>query len=216
MVGREELYDALSVRRLGNRPGWDWRPQCVIATVSDEISRLRNEQVAVTAARVSLIERSILVLLMVGLIIGVLAIVRPFITAILFGRRVLTACWPARQALVRRGISHGTAAALCSWFRGWTHRLASALRCATPCRSSWQRHATVGDGTSQPHQSNPTGSRGSRWLVTVLRRHGIGWSKPREAYADLRTVRPGDLEQAMIGPAHALADSVLQRSFPSR
>jgi predicted PurR-regulated permease PerM len=61
---------------------------------------------------VALIERSILVLLFVGLLIGVLAIVKPFTTAILFGAALATATWPARQALIRRGIGHGPAAAL--------------------------------------------------------------------------------------------------------
>ena len=46
-----------------------------------------------------MIERSILVLLLVGLLIGVTAVVKPFTTAILFGAALATAVWPVRQAL---------------------------------------------------------------------------------------------------------------------
>jgi hypothetical protein len=41
-----------------------------------------------------MIERSILVLLLVGLLIGVIAVVKPFTTAILFGAALATAAWP--------------------------------------------------------------------------------------------------------------------------
>ena len=59
-----------------------------------------------------MIERSILALLLVGLLIGVIAVVKPFTTAILFGAALATAAWPMRQALVRRGLGRGAAAAL--------------------------------------------------------------------------------------------------------
>ena len=63
-----------------------------------------DERMRDDAARVELIERSILVLLVVGLAIGVLAVVKPFTTAIRFGVALATAAWPMRQALVRRGL----------------------------------------------------------------------------------------------------------------
>jgi predicted PurR-regulated permease PerM len=59
-----------------------------------------------------MIERSILVLLVVGLLIGVIAVVKPFTTAILLGAAPATAAWPMRQPLVRRGLGRGSAAAL--------------------------------------------------------------------------------------------------------
>src|SRR5207249_2218068 len=64
------------------------------------------------AARMALLERGILVLVVVGLLSGVLVIVKPFTTAILFGATLATAAWPARQALVRNGLRRGSAAAL--------------------------------------------------------------------------------------------------------
>ena len=77
--------------------------------MADEFRRLTDERTRDDAARVALIERSILMLLVVGHLIGVLAIVKPFTTAILFGASLATAAWPIRQALVRRGLGHGPA-----------------------------------------------------------------------------------------------------------
>ena len=62
--------------------------------MADEFRKLTDERVRDGAARVTLIERSILMLLVVGLLIGVLAIVKPFTTAILFGASLATAAWP--------------------------------------------------------------------------------------------------------------------------
>jgi predicted PurR-regulated permease PerM len=81
-------------------------------TTANELRSAAEERMRDDAARVALIERSILVLLVVGLFIGVLAIVKPFTTAILFGAALATAAWPMRQALVRRGLRRGSAAAL--------------------------------------------------------------------------------------------------------
>src|ERR1700758_1358211 len=80
--------------------------------MADEFRRPIDERTLDVTARGALIERSILVLLVVGLAIGVLAIVKPFTTAILFGAALATAAWPLRQALVRRRVGHGAAAAL--------------------------------------------------------------------------------------------------------
>jgi predicted PurR-regulated permease PerM len=52
------------------------------------------------------------VLLFVGTFIGVLAVVKPFTTAILFGAALATAAWPIRQALIRHGVGRGLAATL--------------------------------------------------------------------------------------------------------
>lgn len=82
------------------------------ATAGDELRRPSDERAQDAAARVAFIERSILVLLVIGLFIGVLAIIKPFTTAILFGAALATAAWPTRQALVRYGLRRGSAAAL--------------------------------------------------------------------------------------------------------
>ena len=58
-----------------------------------------------------LIERSVALLLVLGLLLGVLAILKPFTTAILFGGALAIAAWPLRQALLRRGLGRGMASA---------------------------------------------------------------------------------------------------------
>ena len=80
--------------------------------MADELRQPADEPTPDVTARVALIERSILALLVVGLFIGVLTIVKPFTTAILFGAALATAAWRIRQALVRRGLGHGSTAAL--------------------------------------------------------------------------------------------------------
>src|SRR5215471_4064650 len=59
-----------------------------------------------------LIERSITLLLVVVLLLGVLAVLKPFAAAILFGATLAIAAWPLRQWLVRRGLGRRVAAAL--------------------------------------------------------------------------------------------------------
>jgi predicted PurR-regulated permease PerM len=78
----------------------------------DELRQPSDERARDAVIRVALIERSILALLFVGLLIGVLTVVKPFTTPILFGAALATAAWPARQALVCKGLRRGWAAAL--------------------------------------------------------------------------------------------------------
>jgi predicted PurR-regulated permease PerM len=80
--------------------------------MADELRQPAYERTSDVAARVALIERSIVALIFIGLFIGVLAVVKPFMTAILFGAALATAAWPMRQALVRRGLGRGLTATL--------------------------------------------------------------------------------------------------------
>ena len=144
----------------------------------------------------ALVARSILVLLFVGLFIGVLAIVRPFTTAILFGAALATAAWPLRQALARRGLGRGPATLLLlsslvlvvvpmpvvaphladQMVRG-TQRVQSYFA-ATPERPAW-----IGS------------------LPLVGRRLGAAWARVVEVKGNLRALlQPysADLEQVMI------------------
>src|SRR5208282_1434716 len=85
----------------------DW---LVPAARSKPTERQCDEGMSETSGRVASIERSLLVVLVVGLFIGVLAIVKPFTTAILFGAALAIAAWPLRQALIRRGLGPGLTA----------------------------------------------------------------------------------------------------------
>src|SRR6516165_8480060 len=59
-----------------------------------------------------LLERAVLLLLFAGLLLGVLAVLRPFTTAILFGTILAIAAWPLREFLLRCGLKRGLDATL--------------------------------------------------------------------------------------------------------
>src|SRR5215208_624333 len=59
-----------------------------------------------------LLERTVLLLLFAGLLVGVLAVLRPFTTAILFGMILAISAWPLRDLLIRRGLKRGLVATL--------------------------------------------------------------------------------------------------------
>jgi len=78
----------------------------------DNLTRVQDPQPSNDAEKVLWIERSLLVLLSAGLLIGVLEVLKPFTTALLFGAALASAAWPLRQNLVRRGLGHGAAATI--------------------------------------------------------------------------------------------------------
>ena len=156
-----------------------------------------------------MIERSILVLLVVGLLIGVLAVVKPFTTAILFGASLAIAAWPMRQALVRRGLARGPAAALLlllSLVIVVLPMLVLAPHLAEQLVQGTQRVQEYFAATPEPPAwigSLPLGSR----------RVGAAWDRVVEVKGNLRALLEpytANLEQVMIGAARALADSLVQ------
>src|SRR5262249_43601855 len=56
--------------------------------------------------------RALLLLLFAGLLFGILAVLRPFTTGILFGAILAIAAWPLRDYLLRRGLKRGLVATL--------------------------------------------------------------------------------------------------------
>jgi predicted PurR-regulated permease PerM len=177
--------------------------------MADEFRQRADDRMPDVTGRVALIERSILVVLVIGLLVGVLAVVKPFTTAILFGGALATASWPIRQALIRRRLGRRTAAALLlllalvvlvipmlvvaphladQMIRGAEH--VQSYFAATPEQPSW-----IG-------------------RVPLLgRRLGAAWDKVVAAQGNLRTLLEpytADVEQFMIGAARALADSLIQ------
>src|SRR5215469_8122960 len=79
--------------------------------VPDKIDRVRDERPSEDAAKMVWLERSVLVLLFLGLLIAVLEVLRPFTIALLFGVALASATWPLRQGLVHRGFGRGSSAA---------------------------------------------------------------------------------------------------------
>jgi predicted PurR-regulated permease PerM len=161
------------------------------------------------AARMAVIERGILVLIVVGLLIGVLVIVRPFTTAILFGATLATAAWPARQALVRNGLRRGSAAALLlllSLVLVVLPMLVVAPQLADQMVQGAERIQSYFAAT--PDQ--PGWMKG---LPLFGRRLGAAWDRMVETEGNLRILLEpyiANVEQLIIGAARALADSLVQ------
>jgi predicted PurR-regulated permease PerM len=78
----------------------------------DEAARPHDIYPTDKSGMTGFIERSIVLLLVVGLLIGVAAVLRPFTTAILFGATLAIAAWPLRQAMISWGLGRGWAGAL--------------------------------------------------------------------------------------------------------
>jgi predicted PurR-regulated permease PerM len=157
----------------------------------------------------AMIERSILALLLVGLLIGVIAVVKPFTTAILFGAALATAAWPMRQALVRRGLRRGSAAALLL--------LLSLVLVVLPLLALAPHLADQLIGGAERVQSyfaaTPDQPAWIKGVPLLGRRLGAAWDRVVEARGNLRALLEpytANLEQFMIGAARALADSMVQ------
>ena len=159
--------------------------------------------------RIALIERSILVLLVIGLVLGVLAVVKPFTTAILFGASLATAAWPLRQALVRRGLGRGSAASVLL--------LSSIAVVGLPMLAVAPNLAgQLGQGT-QRLQSYFAGSPARpEWLLNLplVGTHLAPiWDRLVESEGNLRVLSApyaASIEQMLLAAAGALADSALQ------
>src|SRR5215472_8149610 len=79
---------------------------------SESPSPLDEERTAAPTGIAQLLERAILLLLFAGLVIGILAVLQPFATGILFGAILAIAAWPLRDLLLRHGLKRGLTATL--------------------------------------------------------------------------------------------------------
>src|SRR5271166_779946 len=81
--------------------------------MANELPSRKDEPRADAAiGNTQLLERVVLLLLFAGLLLGILAVLRPFTTAILFGAILAIAGWPLRDFLLRHGLKRGLAATL--------------------------------------------------------------------------------------------------------
>ena len=81
--------------------------------MASELPSVKDEaRVAAAARNTQLLERTVLLLLFGGLLVGILAVLLPFTTAILFGAILAIAGWPLRDFLLRCGLKRGLAATL--------------------------------------------------------------------------------------------------------
>lgn len=169
----------------------------------DDLNRAAGRQTA------ALIERSIALLFVLGLLLAVAAILRPFVTAILFGGTLAIAAWPLRSALVRRGLGRGKVAGLLL--------LLALLLVALPVMLLAPDLATrLVQGGERLHAYFAAAPEPPAWLPRVP---GIGeqlaswWDQLVASGGDLGplvTPYSATLRQAVLGVAAALADSVVQ------
>src|SRR5918993_1387530 len=156
-----------------------------------------------------LLERAVVLLLFGGLLLGVLAVLRPFATAILFGTILAIAAWPLRDLLLRRGLKRGTVATLLLL-------LAFAI-VALPILAvapGLAEHLAQGARRLQAYIAGAP--QAPAWLgglpVVGERLTGL-WDQATHADGGIRgALEPysATLRQVFVGAAGALAESVLQ------
>jgi predicted PurR-regulated permease PerM len=177
--------------------------------MADELRQRADDRMPAVTGRVALIERGVLVMLVIGLLVGVLAVVKPFTTAILFGATLATASWPIRQAFVRWRLGRRTAAALLL--------LLALVVVVMPMLVVAPHLADQMIGGADRVQSyfaaTPERPAWIQGLPLFGRRLGVAWDKVVAAQGNLRTLLEpytADVAQFMIGAARALADSLIQ------
>ena len=159
---------------------------------------------------VALVERFAVLLLLSGLLLGVLVVLRPFATAILFAAVLAIATWPLRSALVRRGVPRVLAAALMS--------LGALLLVGLPALAAapglTAQLAGLGGNVAAVLASLPEAP--PAWLTNlpVVGGKAAGlWREATHAHGDLRALLEpyaDRLRAGMLAAAAALADSTLQ------
>src|SRR5215470_4693727 len=83
-----------------------------MAIVNELPSPAERAGVTASTGTTQFLGRAVLLLLFAGLLVGILAVLRPFTTAILFGAIRAIAAWPLRDLLLRSGLRRGLAATL--------------------------------------------------------------------------------------------------------
>src|SRR5689334_9974552 len=180
-----------------------------MASVSEFPSLGDEARVAGTSGTRQLLERTVLLLLFAGLIIGVLAVLRPFATAILFGAILAIAAWPLRDLLLRHGLK-----------RGWAATLLLLLALAIVVLPLLAVAPGLGDRLTQGATRVQDYLAGSpqippslAGLPLVGERLTRAWDKLLVGGNDIRTMLEpysDSLRQTLIGAARALGQSVLQ------
>ena len=194
------------------RGGGLLRIPCLPAGEPPATGQTAPQETSRTAASgtVTLVERTIVVMLSGGLVLGVLLVLKPLATALLFGAILAIATWPLRRVLVRSGLGRVATAVLML--------LASLLLVGLPLLATAPRLATqLADGA---HRLEGTLSTLSvvppDWVVALpLGGGGLGraWQQLAGSGGDLRIALEPYAEwirNSMMVAAAAMADSVLQ------
>jgi predicted PurR-regulated permease PerM len=155
------------------------------------------------------IERTVVVLLFLGLLVGVMEVLKPFTTAILFGAAVATAAWPLRQFLVSRGLGRGIVAALLL--------LCSLLLIVVPVLVVAPHLADhLAQGTQRVQVYFAAAPQQPAWLSglpLIGKRAVSAWARMVEVQGNLHALLEpyaARVEQTIVLAAQDLADSVVQ------
>ena len=178
--------------------------------MANELPSLEDEARAAAAlGTTQLLERAVMLLLFAGLLLGVLAVLRPFATAILFGTILAIAAWPLRDLLLRRGLKRGLAATLLLLLA--LAVVALPLMAVAP---GLAEHLAQGGHRLQAYlASAPQVPPALAGLPVVGERLAGVWDQAMLAEGGIRAVLEpysAALRQAFVGVAGALAESVLQ------
>jgi predicted PurR-regulated permease PerM len=163
----------------------------------------------ISTSNTQLLERAFLLLLFAGLLVGLLAVLRPFATAILFGAILAIAAWPLRDFLLRRGLKRGLAATLLLLLA--LALVALPLMAVAP---GLAEHLTQGARRLQDYFS--TAPQVPAWLAglpVVGERLVKLWHQAMLARGNVRTMLEpysAALREVFVKVAGALAQSVLQ------
>lgn len=175
----------------------------------DNLDRVQNSVPGNVTEKVVWIERSLLLLLFAGLLIGVLEVLRPFTTALLFGAALASAAWPLRQMLVGRGLGRGTAATILLFL--------SIAFVAVPMLIIAPHLAEqVGQGMQRAETYFAAAPEQPAWLAglpLVGKRLTAAWARMAEVQGNLRALLEpyaADVQNMMVVVARAVADSIVQ------
>jgi predicted PurR-regulated permease PerM len=156
-----------------------------------------------------LLERAVLLLLFAGLVLGILTVLRPFATAILFGTILAIAGWPLRDLLLRRGLRRGLVATLLLLLA--LAVIAVPLMAMAPGLGD---RLTQGAGKLQDYlASSPQLPSWLAGLPVVGERLAKAWEKVLLAKGGIRAaLEPysDELRQGLVAAAGALGQSVVQ------
>ena len=164
---------------------------------------------AATIGTTQLLERAFLLLLFAGLLFGILAVLQPFATGILFGAILAIAAWPLRELLLRRGLTRGLAATLLLLLA----LAVVALPLVAVAPSLAERLSQGGNRVQEYFAGSPQVPARLADLPVVGERLAKVWNRAMLAEGGIRTMLEPyseSLRQGFVGVAGALAQSVLQ------
>jgi predicted PurR-regulated permease PerM len=179
-------------------------------SMKNELPLLEDEaRVASATGTTQFLERAVLLLLFAGLVLGVLAVLQPFTTAILFGTILAIAAWPLRDFLLRCGLKRGLAATLLLLLA-----LAVVVLPLLAVAPGLAERLTLGASRMQDYfASSPQIPPRLAGLPIVGERLARAWDQVLIAEGGIRTMLEpysASLRQTFIVAAGALGQSVLQ------